>query len=291
MRRMQALLLALALLAPVHSQTGDKEQPQSLEAQAALLGARNGQKGWAVEDITFTKDGGKTKAPGKIYLKFAATRDKATGGLYLLVVIEPRPGQATMVVWGGTTGSRFDLVEKDGKRFLKIMEPQKGAKPDPNPKVVETLEYTLKGEELTLQNAALFNGAGWEQDLTKPLVFKAPREWLGNLKEDEPQKEAPTQINDNVGYLTDAKAWEKLWKAWRGKEELPKVDFDKELVVVVTVSGPYPVVVGQEVKNGDLRLKANTGYAKVSGFGFGYYLAVVPRKDFKTINGKMVEGK
>jgi len=119
-------------------------------------------------------------------------------------------------------------------------------------------------------------------------AVKPLKEWKGTLKDEALRKEAPTQVASHIGYLTDAKAWEKLWKAWRDKEELPKVDFAKELVLVVTVSGPNQAIVGIGLDGeGDLTL--GVGSTKVGGPGFGYYLAVVPRKGVKTIDGKPIK--
>lgn len=59
---------------------------------------------------------------------------------------------------------------------------------------------------------------------------KFVKQWKGKFvqRTDEPlMSEAPKS-----GYLANEKAWAKLWKAWRGKEELPKVDFEKQLVLV-----------------------------------------------------------
>jgi hypothetical protein len=122
---------------------------------------------------------------------------------------------------------------------------------------------------------------------------KAPRSWSGIINDEGLRKMAPNQESGARGYVTDAKAWAKLWKAWRGDETVPKVDFAKELVVVATVDGPnrpFPVrlpLVADD--NGDLSFLVGT--TKVAGRGFGYYMAVGPRKDAKPTSRRPITRK
>src|SRR5215471_14480429 len=56
--------------------------------------------------------------------------------------------------------------------------------------------------------------------------------WSGKFPDD---KDVPLmKLAPASGYITDATEFEKLWKAWRPKEDLPKVDFDKQIVFVST---------------------------------------------------------
>src|SRR5262249_22867956 len=62
------------------------------------------------------------------------------------------------------------------------------------------------------------------------------RAWGQIFKEEEKEllrKEAPAS-----GYIDNEKDWARLWKAWRGNEKLPAVDFKKELIIVGTSEGP-----------------------------------------------------
>ena len=63
------------------------------------------------------------------------------------------------------------------------------------------------------------------------------QKWSGIIRDDETLKrKAPV-----TGHVADAAQFEMLWKVWRPKEAVPKVDFSKELVVVVTAAGPNQV--------------------------------------------------
>jgi hypothetical protein len=106
---------------------------------------------------------------------------------------------------------------------------------------------------------------------------KAVKEWTGSVDDEKLAKEAPNCI-------TNAKQLAKLWKTWKIQGKAPKVNFKKELVVVITVSGSK------------VNLSANLdekGNLQVLGFGtrdlvpgFRYVIATVPRKGVITVNGK-----
>ncbi len=116
---------------------------------------------------------------------------------------------------------------------------------------------------------------------------KFVKEWIGKFpkRTDEPlMKEAPKS-----GYIADAKAWAKLWKAWRGKDALPKVDFAKQLVLVGT-AGCAANRIGARFRltdKGDLQ----GGFiaTEIGGPGFVYMIAVIDRAGVKSVNGKSLE--
>ncbi len=116
---------------------------------------------------------------------------------------------------------------------------------------------------------------------------KAVKEWKGKFlaKEDEPlMKEAPKS-----GYLTDQKSWGKLWKAWRGKEELPRLDFEKQLVLVGAAECGRNTI-GADFKLDDKGdLKGGFMATEIGGPGFVYVIVVVDRSDIKTYNGKAIK--
>src|SRR5260370_35630890 len=66
----------------------------------------------------------------------------------------------------------------------------------------------------------------------KPKSIKPDNEWAAVINDDKLSKEAPKD-----GIITDAKTFEKLWKAWRKDEKVPKIDFDKKIVVVTASPG------------------------------------------------------
>ncbi len=107
--------------------------------------------------------------------------------------------------------------------------------------------------------------------------------WNGMIADESLQKLAPAE-----GFLLDAKSLAKVWKAWRPKEEVPTVDFMKELVVVGVVPGPNSVLMRPALdENGDLQfIFAGT---KKGGPGFGYLMLKISREGVKTVNGKPLE--
>jgi hypothetical protein len=108
-------------------------------------------------------------------------------------------------------------------------------------------------------------------------AVKLEREWKGSVENEELAKDAPASI-------VDAKALEKLWKAWKIEDQAPKVDFKRELLILTTTSGSK------------LRLSASLdgkGNLEVLGMatrdlrpGFRYVIATVSREGVETVNGK-----
>ena len=107
------------------------------------------------------------------------------------------------------------------------------------------------------------------------------RTWDGIIRGDETlQKESPS-----TGFLTDAGAFEKLWKAWRPKEPVPKVDFTRELALVATAKGPNRVGISASLDDkGDLKVRSRA--TLIGGPGFGYAIVIIPREGIKTVRGK-----
>jgi hypothetical protein len=76
-------------------------------------------------------------------------------------------------------------------------------------------------------------------------------------------------------HVKDAKTWESLWKRLRGGEAVPKVDFTKELVLVVAVEGDNTITVSDfDLDKGTLSYRAVA--TKNRGEGFSYVLVVLP---------------
>jgi hypothetical protein len=75
--------------------------------------------------------------------------------------------------------------------------------------------------------------------LAEDKTVKVEKEWKGGSgekKDNEAWKQAPPDM-----VIADSKAWEKLWKAWHFEKELPKVDFEKDLILVVACEGPNSI--------------------------------------------------
>ncbi len=108
--------------------------------------------------------------------------------------------------------------------------------------------------------------------------------WSGKIKDEPLRKLAPPS-----GFIADAETWKTVWTAWRPDEELPKVDFAKELILVGTVPGPNLVIM-QPTIDDEGNVKFIVGGTKIGGPGFGYKLIKMVREGVKTVNGKPVDG-
>jgi hypothetical protein len=79
----------------------------------------------------------------------------------------------------------------------------------------------------------------------KPKPVKLERTWRGEVKV-ELRKEAPEK-----GYVASKDAGAKLWMVYRGEEDLPEVDFDKELVLVAVGRDPNRILIEAKVDDKD----------------------------------------
>jgi hypothetical protein len=109
--------------------------------------------------------------------------------------------------------------------------------------------------------------------------------WSGEVAI-ELRKEIPQK-----GYISDQESWAKVWKAYRGEEKLPNIDFDNEIVLVVAGSDPNRISINTQLKeNGDLKV---TYMSTLIGFHHptkaAYHLMQISRTGIKTINGKPIE--
>ncbi len=104
------------------------------------------------------------------------------------------------------------------------------------------------------------------------------KQWSGSVADHTLQKQAPEVI-------TKLAVLKKLWDEWKITDQMPMVDFTKELVVVTTTRGSRLKL--------HLTLDDANGDFTVSGFatrdlrpGFRYVIATVSREGVKTVNGK-----
>ncbi len=114
----------------------------------------------------------------------------------------------------------------------------------------------------------------------RPEFVKPRQQWAGVVR-DETLKSAL----ETDGLIADQEVWAKLWKAWRPNEDLPEIDFADSLIYAGTVPGPNRTIFAAAVSpEGDLQI--TLGGTKIGGPGFGYVLAVLPRKGIKTYRGQ-----
>jgi len=114
----------------------------------------------------------------------------------------------------------------------------------------------------------------------KPI--KPLQTWQAKVQDEALKNAAPPS-----GFVTNAKEFAALWKAWRGDEKVPDVDFKKNLVLVGLAGGPNIAGIGATLSD-DGNLTVLVRQTLIGGPGFGYQLAVVPRDGIKTVNGKAV---
>src|SRR5262245_41515068 len=108
-------------------------------------------------------------------------------------------------------------------------------------------------------------------------AVKVTKEWSGSVDDEKLMKDAPRCI-------TSQKGLEKLWKAWKITDKMPKVDFDKEIVVVGTTTGSKLRLGASPDEKGDLKV-LGPGTRDLRP-GFRYVIATVPKEGVKTVDGK-----
>jgi hypothetical protein len=107
------------------------------------------------------------------------------------------------------------------------------------------------------------------------------RNWTGIIRDAALRNKAPAN-----GLITDAKTFEKVWKAWCKDEKVPEVDFKKEFVLVTCSSGPNNLGITATLDDGKLSIRA--AQTRLAGPGFGYSLATFSRKGITTVNGTVL---
>lgn len=116
------------------------------------------------------------------------------------------------------------------------------------------------------------------------------KNWSGIIEDSALQEKQPKE-----GVVTGPKDFAMLWKAWRGNEPVPTVDFQSQLVVVVALKKQKLNAINVEVRQG--------GEAFLTGItaspplklekGFSYVIGVYPREKIKLLYPKrpIPEGK
>ena len=113
----------------------------------------------------------------------------------------------------------------------------------------------------------------------EPKTVQPDRNWVAVLHDDTLKKMSP-----KTGLVTEKKAFEQLWKAWRKDEKVPEIDFKKQFVVVTLAGGPNKPGVTATLDEGNLKIQARQ--TLIGGKGFGYSIAVFKREGVKKVNGQ-----
>jgi hypothetical protein len=109
--------------------------------------------------------------------------------------------------------------------------------------------------------------------------LKFTQMWTGSVDDEALQKKQPA-----TGVITTAKAFEELWKAWKVGDKMPKIDFDKEIVVVATTNGSKLNLGVKLDDKGDLKVLAIA--TRDLRPGFRYQIGTVAKEGVKTVGGK-----
>ena len=118
----------------------------------------------------------------------------------------------------------------------------------------------------------------------KAQPVKVLQSWNGKLADAALRKSVPAD-----GVVLDQEVWAGLWKAWRGQENLPAVDFQKQMVLVFTADGPNSVGCNP-TRDGQGHIQAQAMSTLIGGPGFGYLMLCVSREGMQSVNGKPLPG-
>jgi hypothetical protein len=114
--------------------------------------------------------------------------------------------------------------------------------------------------------------------------LKPVEKWSGSVDDEKALKEAPEN-----GVITDAKTFEKVWTAWKMGDKMPKLDFDKVIVVFTTTVGSKISAKPVLDDKGDLKF-LGLGTRDIKP-GFRYDMQAVEKEGIKTVNGKEIGKK
>ncbi len=107
-------------------------------------------------------------------------------------------------------------------------------------------------------------------------------QWSGIIREDALKAQLPVAVRTK-------EKWEKLWKLLKRTEALPAVDFEKELIVVSSVSGPNRGRVGKLTLDDKGNVDVVAMSTRMGGPGFGYVLLRMARDGIKSVDGKALD--
>jgi Tol biopolymer transport system component len=146
-------------------------------------------------------------------------------------------------------------------------------------------ELTSPSTQSCLGNGSMrlliIGSSGIPEQIVRPV-----KTWSGKVADKALENKKPAN-----GILVNARSFAELWEAWRDPEKLPKVDFKKNLVVVVTGKNIIPEIqYGIDGKGALLEMtRAEAVGEKIEGFA--YFIAVLPRAGIKSFKGQKIPSK
>jgi uncharacterized protein (TIGR03067 family) len=117
----------------------------------------------------------------------------------------------------------------------------------------------------------------------KETPIEPTMKWFGHVRDASIAKQCPEKP------ITTRAEFEKVWKALRGADEVPKVDFAKEFVLVQTSTAAKLTAIGLLVVEGKEQVRgsgAATYGEKIEGFT--YAIGVFRRELVDVVNGRIV---
>jgi hypothetical protein len=113
--------------------------------------------------------------------------------------------------------------------------------------------------------------------------LKQIQNWCGLVKQ-ELRELAPKE-----GYIVNNSAWSKLWKTYRGEDELPKINFDRQVILVYVHFDANALSLEPVLSNkGDLTRAISFTELGMSRDVCSYIFVSIDRKGIKTIEGKAI---
>jgi hypothetical protein len=148
---------------------------------------------------------------------------------------------------------------------------------------------TYDGNHVTidLETGAILTKVHQPIPRRKPEVREAApaRKWLGNVADLKLMSECKD------GLITQERDFANVWKALRGEEKIPKIDFLKEFVLVSTLKGWNILDVGfnaPEYEDDNVATESKSTRSGDSIDGFSYAIAVFNRDRLELVNGKVL---
>ncbi len=93
------------------------------------------------------------------------------------------------------------------------------------------------------------------------------------------------------GFITDSKTFATLCKTWAPKTTIPKIDFEKEIILVRTSPGPGRTIL-KAFKDRQGNVTILDTRSKLGGAGFTYKIVSITRGKIQKVNGiKLPAGK
>ncbi len=117
--------------------------------------------------------------------------------------------------------------------------------------------------------------------------------WNGKKIDNKQLETAPKNVLfsnnlDSVGFISTETDWIKLWQAWR-KDETPKIDFTKNLIVFCTTQTPNICQIYLKLsKSGDLKISPLSTLLGSKDKTFNYRIVLIDRAGIKSIERKPI---